>query len=96
MKKVIIVFIGLFLMGCQGHDWSRVAQVYSQQQQDLAYQQNLQSRQNAAAINQRLHQQSQRAYDQYQRQNTEQERYYRRQNNQARYGGVGFHTVGGF
>lgn len=89
MKKWIIVIIGLLLMGCQGFNWSRAAQVYSQQQQDIAYQQNLQNQQNAAAINQRLHQQGQRAYDQYQRQNSEEERYYRRLNNQAQYG-VGY------
>lgn len=90
MKKCLIVIMGLFLMGCQGFNWSRAAQVYSQQQQNIAYQQNYQNQQNADAINQRLHQQGQRAYDQYQRQNSEQERYYRRLNNQTMYGDVNF------
>ena len=74
MKNILIIIslIGVFLIGgcSENFDWQTFSQrlnTYSQQQQNLNYQQNMQLRENAREINRQL-------------QHSEQEEYYRRLN----------------
>lgn len=58
MKTIITICIGLLLAGCgPNFDWSALGRGlgdYSRQQQEIANQQNAQSRENAIEINRQL------------------------------------------